>query len=226
MKLDILNQPDSAIVKIDLAPNEEFVAEAGSMVAMSTGIEVSTTLRRGKGGGVFGGLKRMVAGESLFLSVFRTGAVPGEVFLAPKLLGDILPYQLQGTQGLVVQATGYLASTPQVDVDLGFQGFRSLLSGESIFWLTVTGQGLVLLSAFGAIYEVDVDGEYVVDTGHIVAFEQSLTFSIGKVNASWWGAILGGEGLVCRFKGKGKIYCQTHNPGAFGQQVGGLLPPR
>ncbi len=226
MKLDILNQPDSAIAKIDLAPHEELVAEAGSMVAMSTGIETSTTLRQGKGGGVFGGLKRMVAGESLFLSVFRTGAIPGEVFLAPKLLGDILPYQLSGTQSLVVQATGYLASTPQVDIDLGFQGFRSLFSGESIFWLNISGRGLLLLSAFGGIYEIDVDGEYVVDTGHIVAFEQSLSFSIGKANASWWGAILGGEGLVCRFQGKGKVYCQTHNPGAFGQQVGGLLPPR
>jgi uncharacterized protein (TIGR00266 family) len=140
-------------------------------------------------------------------------------------MGDILPYSLKGTD-LVVQSTGYLASTPGVDVDLGFTGFKSLLSGESIFWLTISGSGLVLLSAFGAVYEIDVDGEYVVDTGHIVAFEKTLDYSISKANQSWLGAFFGGEGFVCRFRGHGKVYCQTHNPGAFGQMVGSQLPPR
>ncbi|MEB3293111.1 MAG: TIGR00266 family protein [Synechococcales bacterium] len=225
MKLDILHQPDSAIAKIDLAPNEELVAEAGAMVAMSSHLNVSTTLRKGKGGGILGGLKRMLAGESLFLSVFRTGNDTAELFLAPKLMGDILPYTLKGTD-LVVQSTGYLASTPGVDVELGFTGFKSLLSGESIFWLTVSGSGLVLLSAFGGIYEIEVNGEYVVDTGHIVAFEKTLDYSISKANQSWIGAFFGGEGFVCRFRGRGKVYCQTHNPTAFGRMVGSQLPPR
>lgn len=225
MKLDILYQPDSSIVKIDMAPQEELNAEAGAMVAMSSTIDVNTTLRKGKGGGIMGGLKRVLAGESLFLSVFRTGSTEGHIYLAPKMMGDILPYQLTPT-GLVVQSTGYLASTPGVDIELGFQGLKSLFSGESIFWLNITGQGLVLLSSFGAVYEIDVDGEYVVDTGHIVAFEKSLQFSISKPGSSWIGAFLGGEGFVCRFKGKGKVFCQTHNPGAFGQMVGSQLPPR
>jgi uncharacterized protein (TIGR00266 family) len=225
MKVDILHQPDSAIAKIVMSPQEELVAEAGSMVAMSGSIQTSTTLRKGKGGGLMGGLKRMLAGESLFLSVFRTHGEGGDVFLSPKLLGDILPYQMQN-QELVVQATGYLASTPGVDVEVGFQGFKSFFSGESIFWLRASGQGLILLSAFGGIYEIDVNGEYVVDTGHIVAFERSLEFTIGKANNGWAGAIFGGEGLVCRFKGRGKLYCQTHNPGAFGTLVGSQLPPR
>ena len=225
MKLDLLHQPDSAIAKITMAPQEELVAEAGAMVAMSPYMNVSTTLRQGKGGGVLGGLKRMMAGESLFLSVFRSGNSDAEIFLAPKLMGDILPYQLQGTD-LVVQSTGYMASTPQVDIDLGFQGFKSFFSGESLFWLSMSGSGVVLLSAFGAIYEIEVDGEYVVDTGHIVAFEKTLDFSISKVNQSWMGAFFGGEGFVCRFRGHGKVFCQTHNPGAFGQLVGNKLPPR
>jgi uncharacterized protein (TIGR00266 family) len=225
MKVDILHQPDSSVAKIDMEPMEELVAEAGAMVAMSGYMNASTTLRQGKGGGIFGGLKRMLAGESLFLSVFRSGSSPAEIYLAPKLMGDILPYQLTPT-GLVVQSTGYLASTPSVDIEVGFQGLKSLFSGESIFWLNVSGSGLVLLSAFGGIYEIDVDGEYVVDTGHIVAFEKSLNFSINKAGSSWIGAFLGGEGLVCRFQGRGKLFCQTHNPGAFGHAVGSQLPPR
>jgi uncharacterized protein (TIGR00266 family) len=172
-----------------------------------------------------GGIKRMVAGESLFLSAFRSPKDGNEVWLAPKLIGDLLIYEMQG-QDLIVQATSYLACSSEVGVDVGFQGFKSLFSGESIFWLTLSGYGLALLTSFGGIYEIPVDGDYIVDTGHIVAFEKSLDFKITKPGTSWIGAFLGGEGLVCHFHGKGKVYCQTHNPGAFGSLVGALLPPR
>ena len=225
MNIELLDQPDSAIAHITLEAREELVAQAGAMIAMSEYINTSTTLRQGKGGGIMGGLKRMLAGESLFLSVFRSPTDGGEVFLSPKLMGDLLVYEMQGNE-LVVQASSYLASATDVDLDLGFQGFKSLFSGESIFWLSVTGYGPVLLTSFGAIYEVDVDGDYIVDTGHIVAFEKSLNFQITKPGSSWLGAFLGGEGLVCRFQGQGKLYCQTHNPGAFGSLIGSKLPPR
>ena len=225
MNVEILHQPDSAVARITLDSGEELVAEAGAMIAMSDSIESNTTLRRGKGGGIMGGLKRMVAGESLFLSVFRSSQDGNEIWLAPKLIGDLLVYPMEG-RDLVVQATSYLACSSQVDIDLGFQGFKSVFSGESIFWLSVSGYGMALLTSFGGIYEIDVDGEYIVDTGHIVAFERSLDFSITKSGSSWLGAFLGGEGLVTKFKGKGKLYCQTHNPGAFGSLVGSMLPPR
>ena len=225
MNIELLHQPDSAIARVNLNAGEELVAQAGAMIAMSGNINTSTTLRRGKGGGIMGGLKRMMAGESLFLSVFRSPTDNNEVWLAPKLLGDLLTYEMKG-QDLVVQATSYLACSSAVDIDLGFQGLKSLFSGESIFWLTVSGYGLVLLTSFGGIYEIEVDGEYIVDTGHIVAFERSLDFSISKPGSSWLGAFLGGEGFVCRFRGRGKVYCQTHNPGAFGFTVGSKLPPR
>ena len=225
MNVEILHQPDSAIARVTLESGEELVAEAGCMVAMSGYINASTTLRQGKGGGILGGLKRLVAGESLFLSVFRSPKAGGEVFLAPKFMGDILLYQVTAI-GLVVQSTSYLASENNVDIELGFQGLKSIFSGESVFWLNVTGNGGVILSSFGAIYEIDVDGEYIVDTGHIVAFEKSLNFEITKAGSSWLGAFLGGEGLVCRFKGQGKIYCQSHNAGAFGSVVGSKLPAR
>jgi len=224
MKLELLHQPDSAIAKVLMDPQEELLAEAGAMVAMSSHINVSTTLRQGKGGGVMGGLKRMMGGESLFMSVFRSGSSAAELYLAPKLMGDILPYTLSGPE-LVIQSSSYLASTPGVQLDLGFTGFKSLFSGESLFWLTANGSGLVMLNAFGSIYEVDVDGEYVVDTGHIVAFERTLDYSISKANKSWAGALFSGEGFVCQFRGHGKVFCQTHNPGAFGRKVGGKLPP-
>jgi len=226
MEIELLHQPESAIARVTLAPNEEIVAEAGAMVAMNDYITANTTLRKGKGGGIMGAVKRFAGGESLFLSVFRSPPSDGgEILLAPKFLGDILHYQMAGT-GLVVQATSYMASGSNVDIDLGFQGFKSFFSGENIFWLQIDGEGDVLLSSFGGIYEIEVDGEYVVDTGHIVAFEKTLDFDVTKAGSSWIKAWLGGEGLVCRFKGTGKVFCQTHNNLAFGKLVGSKLPPR
>lgn len=225
MDIKLIHQPDSAITRVNLNAGEEIVAQAGAMVAMSGFINTSTTLRQGKGGGIMGGFKRMLGGESLFLSVFRSPTPDGEVFLAPRLMGDILIYEMKG-QELVVQGASYLASATNVNLDLGFQGMKSLFSGESIFWLSITGYGPVILTSFGGIYEIEVNGDYIVDTGHIVAFERSLDFRIDKANSSWLGAFFGGEGFVCRFHGRGKVYCQTHNPGSFGFIVGSQLPPR
>ena len=71
------------------------------------------------------------------------------------------------------------------------------------------------------------EGESVtIDTGHVVAFTEALDFSITKAGKSWVSSFLGGEGLVCKFKGRGRVYCQSHNPPSFGRAVGKLLKPR
>jgi uncharacterized protein (TIGR00266 family) len=101
-----------------------------------------------------------------------------------------------------------------------------MFSGESLFWLRMAGNGPLVLSGFGAIYTIDVDGEYIVDTGHILAFEESLNFAISKAGSSWVASFLGGEGLVCKFSGRGKIWCQSHHAPAFGGLVGPLLRAR
>ncbi|ELS04863.1 TIGR00266 family protein [Xenococcus sp. PCC 7305] len=225
MKVELLQQPDSAIACVTLDAGEEVIAEAGSMIAMDATVSANTTLRQGRSGGIFGSVGRVLGGEYLFLSVFRSGKTGDEVWLAPKLVGDLLVYDMQG-QDLIVQSGSYLACSSSVNIDLGFQGLRSLFSGESIFWLTISGYGKALITSFGGIYEIDVDGEYIVDTGHIVAFERSLSFSINKAGSSWLGAFLGGEGLVCHFRGQGKVYCQTHSPRAFGSFIGSRLPAR
>jgi uncharacterized protein (TIGR00266 family) len=126
---------------------------------------------------------------------------------------------------LIVQGGSYMASDPDIEVDFSWQGMKSMFSGEGMFWLNINGTGKVLINAYGMIYPVEVDGEYIVDTGHIVAFEPSLSFKISKAGASWMSSILGGEGLVCRFKGKGTVWCQSHNPNSFGSNIGPNLKP-
>jgi len=225
MDVEITHRPGSAAAHITLGPRQTCTAEGGAMISMSgdMGIE-TTTHQRGQGG--FGkALKRMLTGESFFLNHFTAGEAGGEVVVAATLPGDMTTLELDGNE-LIVQAGSFVASDEAVNLDLGWQGFKSLLSGENMFWLKATGHGKLVVNSFGVIYPIDVRGEEIVDTGHIVAFDSTLDFRISKAGASWIASILGGEGLVCRFHGEGRVWCQSHNATGFGRLLGPKLRPR
>lgn len=225
MNIEIVTRPGASAAKITLAPEETLTSEAGSMIAVNNGVSVTTTTRKKSSGGIFKAAKRLLAGESFFLNHYTGLHEGGEVFLASNLPGDMTTLDLKG-QNFVVQSGSFVACAEAVDIDLGWQGFKSILSGESVFWLKLSGAGQTIVSAFGAIYSMDVDGEYIVDSGHIVAFEESLDFTITKAGSSWLHSILGGEGLVCKFHGRGRVWMQSHNPSAFGKHLGPKLKPR
>jgi uncharacterized protein (AIM24 family) len=84
----------------------------------------------------------------------------------------------------------------------------------------------VIINAFGMIYPVEVDGEYIVDTGNIAAFEESLSYTISKAGKSWVSSFLGGEGVVAKFRGRGTVWCQTHADRALGQRLTPHLRPK
>jgi len=225
MQIDIQLGPGNSVAKIQMAPNEAITAEGGAMIAMSNDMDIQTTTYKKNSGGIMKGLKRMLSGESFFINHYTAGPNGGELYLAPGLHGDMFTYELNNTS-LIVQSGSYLASEPGVEIDFNWQGLKSIFSGEGLFWLNLNGQGKVVVNSYGAIYPVEVDGDYIVDTGHIVAFEPSLSFSISKVGRNWLSSFLGGEGFVCRFKGKGTIWCQSHNQKNFGTSIGPKLKPR
>lgn len=225
MNFKIDCRPAAAVLNLSLDPGETITCEVGAMIAMTTGITVETTSHKRGKGGLLKGLKRMFAGENFFLNHFTARHDNQTLMLGPQLMGDIVHHDLDGT--LIVQGSSWLASDEGVELDASFQGLgKAIFSGESVFWLKCSGRGDLFLSSFGAIYEVDVDGEFTVDTGHIVAFEDTLDFRIGKASRSLIGSFLGGEGLVCKFSGTGKLYCQSHNPPSFGQLLGPKLRAR
>ena len=225
MNIEIVSRPGASAAKITLAPEETLTSEAGSMIAADNGVSITTTTRKKSSGGILRAAKRLLAGESFFLNHYTGLHEGGEVFLASNLPGDMTVLDLKG-QNFVVQSGSFVACAETVDINLGWQGFKSILSGESVFWLKLNGEGQTIVSSFGAIYSMDVDGEYIVDSGHIVAFEESLDFTITKAGSSWLHSILGGEGLVCKFRGRGRVWMQSHNPSAFGKQLGPKLKPR
>ena len=227
MKIEVISRPAGSAAQVFLEQNEGITAEVGAMIAMSPDLRVETTSKsKGGKGGIMKGIKRMFSGENFFLNHFTSTSGGQDLILGPKLIGDVIVHELSGGS-LVVQGTSWLASDHDVEIDTTHQGLMSgVFSGEGLFWVKCTGNGPVVLNSFGAIYEVEVDGEYVVDTGHIVAFDDTLKFKVTKAADGWISSFLSGEGLVCRFEGKGKLYCQTHNPDSFGKIIGPMLRPR
>jgi uncharacterized protein (TIGR00266 family) len=194
---------------------------------MSPGISVATNMAHKSGGGLFGAMKRgVLGGESFFQNLFSATQDGVSVGLAPKLCGSMVVHQLDGSGELFIQASSYVAAAETVELDTKWQGFKAFFSGESLFFLRASGTGPILLNAFGAIEEYDLDGELIVDTGHLVAFTSGVDYSVGKAASGLIQSFLSGEGLVLRLRGRGRVYLQSRNPSEFGTTVGRLLPPR
>lgn len=223
MQVNIEYRPSFALAIVKLAPNESVTAESGAMVSMSSNILIKTSMGA-PGGGVLKALKRMVVGESFFMNTFTAQGAEGEVTFAPTLPGDVASIPMTG-QGLLIQGSSYLASSPSVSIDAKWGGFKTFFGGESLFMIKATGTGDAIVTSFGAIHPMNIDGPYIVDTGHIVAFDESLSFEVKRVG-SWKATLFSGEGLVTVFNGKGRLWIQSRNPSAFGKMLGPMLPPR
>jgi uncharacterized protein (TIGR00266 family) len=225
LNVNLKMRPGSTAAQITLQAGEEFTAEAGAMIAMSPSITMTTTTyKKNSGGSILKGIKRMLSGESFFLNHYTATNQGGTVLLGTTHAGDMLVKELNG-EGIIVQGGSYVASSPEINIDMSFQGFKSLISKEGLFWLAIKGKGTVVINSFGAIYPIQINGEYIVDTGHIVAFDENLNFSLTKAGKSWISSILGGEGLVCKFKGQGTVWVQSHNTSSFGSILGKKLKP-
>jgi uncharacterized protein (TIGR00266 family) len=211
MHHEIDYRPSFALLTLSLDAGESVRAEAGAMVSYSDGVTVETKAN----GGLLGSLKRSVmGGESFFQNTFST-ETGGEVTLAPPLAGDVVEHELDDA-AIMIQSGSYMASHPDIELDTKFGGGRSFFGGEGLFLLKATGTGPVYLSSYGAIHEVDlVEGErYTVDTGHIVAFEESARFDVERVGGLK-STLFSGEGLVCTFTGPGKVWLQTRSQDAL-----------
>jgi uncharacterized protein (TIGR00266 family) len=222
MQIEILYRPAHSLARVHLTPGEAILAEAGAMVGMSTNVQMQT-----QSGGLGKGLLRMFGGESFFRNTFTAQGGAGEVLLAQPLCGDMA--LLEMTQnGYLITSASFVASTPNVEINTKVAGIRGFFSGEGMFVLQATAPspGQVLVGAFGGIQEVYCDGNLVIDTGHLVAWDGTLQYKVGKSASGWIGSFLSGEGLVCHFTGQGRIWIQSRNPAEYGQSVGAMLPAR
>lgn len=212
---------------VQLGPGEDFVSESGAMYRASGNMDVDVTTRSKGKGGLLAGVKRLLGGESFFMSTYRTNdGQPGEVGLAPTHSGEVKVVELDGSTSWLCAGGSYLGSTSSLQLDTEFQGMKGFMTGESMFFIRVTGAGSMVVSAFGRIVELEVTDGLVVDTGHVVAFEETLSYTLSKAGKSWIQSWLAGEGIVLNFTGQGRILVQSHNPTEFGRTLGPMLPER
>jgi len=201
----IRNRPSFANVVVYLEPGEKVVAESDAMASMSSGIEMTTRWS----GGFFGAvLKRIFGGESLFVNEF-TAKESAELVLTQPLPGDIEVIDLNGTS-LFLQPGAFLACEPGIRLGLKWAGLASLIGGEGLFRLVVSGNGRIWFSSYGGIYSREVTDEYIVDTGHLVAYEPSVNLKVGMAGGIF-SSLFSGEGLITRVRGPGRIYLQSRN---------------
>ena len=201
---------DMQATVITLDPGETVQAEAGSMMFMSGDIAMNSEMQ----GGLFGAVKRKLGGESLFITTFTNqGAGKQHVAFAAPYPGKIIPLELDKTGPIFCQRDAYLCSAYGIDISVAFTkrlgaGF---FGGEGFILQKLSGDGYAFIHAGGTVIKHDLSaGERLqVDTGCLVAFEESVDYSIGMVKGIKT-ALFGGEGLfLASLTGPGVVYLQT-----------------
>jgi uncharacterized protein (TIGR00266 family) len=205
MESKIRNRPAFANIHITLNAGDEIVAEADAMASMSTSITMTT---RWSGGVMKGIAKRIFGGESMFVNVFRAEE-EGELVLTQPFPGDMECIDLKGTS-MFLQPGAFIACDPGVKLGLGWAGIKMAIAREGLFRLKVSGEGRVWFGAYGGIFSREIDEEYIVDSGHLVAYEPSVGIRIGMAGGVM-SSLLSGEGLITRVRGPGRIYLQSRS---------------
>jgi len=206
LQFKIEGRPDYSFVTVQLPADQTIKVEASAMATMDTYIRMKTKLR--------GGLGRFISGESLFINEFTAEHGAGEIGIAPSAPGDMTHVFLDNDT-IFLQNSAYVASGVDVAVETKWQGLtKGFFSGENLFLIRCSGKGDLWFNTYGAMLEIDVAGDYVVDTGNIVAFTEGLDYDITKVGG-YKSLFFSGEGFVCRFSGQGKVWIQTRGVDAF-----------
>ncbi len=203
MEVEIRNKPVFANLRVKLGKGEQLLAEADAMASMSSNVDVETRLN---GAPMSALARRFLGNESLFVNTFSVES-EGEVVLTQPLPGDIEVIQLDDT-ALYLQPGAFLACEPSVSLGIGWAGLASFIGREGLFRLCVSGTGRVWFGAYGSIFSREIKDELIVDTGHLVAYEPSVSLRAG-LPSGVVSSLLSGEGMVTRLRGPGRVYLQT-----------------
>lgn len=202
----IEGRPDFAFLTVQIPAGETLRVEASAMATMDTHLQMKTRMK--------GGLGRLLTSESLFVNEFTAEGGAGEIGIAPASPGDLNHVYLKD-ETVFLQGASYVASTAGVNVETKWEGLaKGFFGTDGLFLIRCSGEGDLWFNTYGGLIELDVDGDYVVDNSHVVAFTDGLTYQVTKMGG-YKSLFFSGEGFVCRFSGKGKVWMQTRGTSAF-----------
>jgi uncharacterized protein (TIGR00266 family) len=201
------------VLEFVLEPNESIISEAGELSWMSSSIQMMTHTQFAGGGGLFGVLKRVAGGGSIFMTEYRSLGTNGEVAFATKLPGHIVPVEVSPGHEYMIHRHGFLCATPQIQISVAFQQSlgAGIFGGDGFLLQRLTGQGTAWLELSGELVVRDLQpGETLrVHPGHVGAFQSSVSFQITTVPGIR-NMIFGGDGIfLAALTGPGRIWLQT-----------------
>ncbi len=207
MKSEIKGAPSFAYIDVELNPGETITAEADAMASMSAELDMKAVFN----GGFFSGLlKSLLGNESLFVNEFTNNTSETlKLTLVQPTPGDIREIKLSNSS-ICMQPGAYLCSTPGVNLSAGWAGISSWIGREGLFKLVASGTGSVWCGAYGGLFEKKINGEYIVDSGHLVAYDPQIRLKV-RLAGGIFSSFFGGEGLVTRVEGSGNIILQSRS---------------
>jgi len=191
-----------------LLPGDCLITESGAMASMSPELDMKARLN----GGLLRGLARkFLGGESMFINEFRNSSKePQNLILTSQTPGDVRAHRLQAGESLCLEPGAYICSTPGIKLGVRWAGFTSFIAREGLFKLVLSGEGTFWYGGYGSFLEHDLNGEYIVDGGYLVAYDPSIKLKL-QLASGIFGSLLSGEGFVSRLEGRGKVVLQTRS---------------
>ncbi|HUA96793.1 MAG TPA: TIGR00266 family protein [Terracidiphilus sp.] len=216
------------VLEVQLDPNEAIFSESGELSWMTASIQMMTHTQAGGGGGLFGVLKRVAGGGSIFMTEYRAFQYPGVVAFATRVPGHIVPVELNQGAEYFVHRHGFLCATTQVTIGVGFQQSlgAGIFGGDGFLLQRVGGYGAAWLELSGELIVKDLaPGEVLrVHPGHVGAFQSTVGFQITMVPGIK-NMIFGGDGIfLAVLTGPGRIWLQTLPISRLAHQIAEYLP--
>lgn len=211
------------VVEVELEAGESVFTEVGGMAWMTEGVKMDTNMQ----GGIFGGLKRKLAGESLFMTTY-TAEQAAKITFSSEYIGKIIDLNLAEGQSIIAQRDAFLAAQSSVKMEMHLQKKlgAGLFGGEGFILQKISGPGIAFLELGGEIVEIDLQaGERLkVDPGYVAAFDPTVEYNIERVKGIK-NMFLGGEGMfLATVTGPGKVYMQTMPLPGLADSIARFLP--
>ncbi|MFO7945695.1 MAG: TIGR00266 family protein [Armatimonadota bacterium] len=196
-------------LEVELNAGETIYTESGGMAWMTEGIKMDTNMK----GGVLGGLKRMVSGESLFLVDYTATTPSAYITFTSEFPGNIIANPLKEGEEIILQRDAFMCAESSVTLDMHFHKRlgAGLFGGEGFFLQRVTGPGIAFAELAGEIteYSLEAGQTLKLDPGHLAMMDPTVDFNISMVKGIR-NVFFGGEGLfLATVRGPGRVWLQS-----------------
>lgn len=220
MKADIKGSDAFAYIDLELEPGDKVIAEADAMSSMAADLDMQAKFN---GGFFMAILRRLLVGETLFVNHFSNNTNGSRrITLVQPTPGALRCLDLNN-ETFYLQPGAFLACGEDIKIGVKFAGLISWIAREGLFRIAVSGTGMVWYGAYGALIDKEIDGEYIVDTSHLVGYTPGIGLKL-QLAGGIFSSLFGGEGLVTRVVGKGRIVIQTRSLSGLASWINPKLP--